>query len=80
MKADSGPGLNRKKRGQGRGLKRVWEGSDQMEQAAALRKVGRLLRRPSHPERSGGLAGAAGADMGEGHGRPRTGIFTKPSG
>lgn len=53
MKADSGPGLNRKRRGQGRGLKRVWEGNDWMEQAAALRKVGRLLRRPSHPERSG---------------------------
>lgn len=39
MKADSGLGLDRKTRGQGRGQKKVWEGNGQKEQGAALRRV-----------------------------------------
>lgn len=47
MKTDSGLGLDRKRRGQRRGQKRVWEGNSQIEQGAALRRVGRLVMRPS---------------------------------
>lgn len=61
MKADSDPDLNRR-RGQRRGLKKVWEGNDWMEQVATLKRVGRLLRRP--PGAVSGPAGAAGADGG----------------
>lgn len=77
MKADSDLDLNRR-RGQRRGLKKVWEGNDWMEQVATLKRVGRLLRRP--PGAVSGPAGAAGAEMGEGHGSLWNGIFIRPNG
>lgn len=48
MKADSGLGSDRKKRGQGRGPKRVWERSGwedaRMEQKAVLRRIGKAAK------------------------------------
>lgn len=81
MKADSGPGLNRKRRGQGRGLKRVWEGNDWMEQAAALRKVGRLLRRPETvPPRAVRRAGWSSWGRHGGRARKASDWHLQPSG
>lgn len=52
MKADSGLGSDRKKRGQGRGPKRVWERSGweedaRMEQKAVLRRIEKAAKETS---------------------------------